>query len=90
MVVRFRQVHRGRVRDLGDDFLQLLEANDPGVECLIFQLNQAFMNLFVNAAQAIGTHGTITLRTGADGERVAAPRSAQHVEVKHTMVRRNR
>ncbi|WP_374486792.1 histidine kinase [Zoogloea sp.] len=42
----------------------------PLVECLPSQLNQVFMNLLVNAAQAIETHGTITLRTRADGDRV--------------------
>jgi signal transduction histidine kinase len=40
------------------------------VECVPSQLNQVFMNLMVNAAQAIeGPRGTITLRTGAaDGQ----------------------
>ncbi|MFZ2269926.1 MAG: cache domain-containing protein [Azonexus sp.] len=37
----------------------------PDVECLGSQMNQVFMNLLVNAAQAIETRGTITLRTGA-------------------------
>jgi PAS domain S-box-containing protein len=37
----------------------------PPVECVPSQLNQVFMNLMVNAAQAIeGPRGTITLRTG--------------------------
>ena len=35
----------------------------PPVECLISQLNQVFMNLLVNAGQAIPERGTITLRT---------------------------
>ncbi|MBU1777567.1 MAG: PAS domain S-box protein [Gammaproteobacteria bacterium] len=35
----------------------------PPVECLISQLNQVFMNLLINAAQAIETKGTITIRT---------------------------
>ncbi|MDQ7981717.1 ATP-binding protein [Paraburkholderia sp. SARCC-3016] len=40
----------------------------PQVECVATQLNQVFMNLLVNAAQAIESRGTITLRTGtADG-----------------------
>jgi signal transduction histidine kinase len=43
----------------------------PHIKCLPSQLNQVFMNLLVNAAQATpeGTHGTITLRCGtqADG-----------------------
>ena len=42
----------------------------PEVECLPAQLNQVFMNLLVNAGQAIEKHGTITLRTGREGERV--------------------
>ena len=44
----------------------------PLVECLLPQLNQVFMNLFVNAAQAMpdGRRGTITVRTGTAGEEV--------------------
>jgi two-component system NtrC family sensor kinase len=42
----------------------------PLVECLPSQLNQVFMNLLVNAAQAIATHGTITIRTYVDGDTV--------------------
>jgi signal transduction histidine kinase len=42
----------------------------PPVECLLPQLNQVFMNLLVNAAQAIETKGTITIRTGSVGEQV--------------------
>jgi PAS domain S-box-containing protein len=40
----------------------------PPVRCLAAQMNQVFMNLIVNAAHAIATHGTITLATGHDGE----------------------
>ena len=41
----------------------------PLVECMPSQLNQVFMNMLVNAAQAIPEHGTITLRSGcADNE----------------------
>lgn len=36
----------------------------PQVECLASQLNQVFMNMLVNAAHAIETQGTITVRTG--------------------------
>ncbi|MET3105949.1 two-component system NtrC family sensor kinase [Oxalobacteraceae bacterium GrIS 1.18] len=36
----------------------------PPVFCIISQLNQVFMNLFVNAAHAIKDHGTITISTG--------------------------
>jgi signal transduction histidine kinase len=38
----------------------------PVVPCLPTQLNQVFMNLLVNAAQAIAGKGTITLRSGFD------------------------
>ena len=38
----------------------------PQVECVPSQLNQVFMNMLVNAAQAIEAQGTITIRTGAD------------------------
>lgn len=40
----------------------------PPVECLSSQLNQVFMNLLVNAAQAIESKGTIYIRTGIQGE----------------------
>jgi two-component system, NtrC family, sensor kinase len=42
----------------------------PNVECLLPQLNQVFMNLLVNAAHAIVEHGTITVRTGMEGNEV--------------------
>ena len=42
----------------------------PEVECLSSQLNQVFMNLLVNAAHAIEEHGTITIRTGQQGDEV--------------------
>jgi len=42
----------------------------PPVECRLSYLNQVFMNLLTNAAQAIEGRGTITLRTGAEGDRV--------------------
>ncbi len=42
----------------------------PSVRCLAAQLNQVFMNLLVNAAQAIEGSGTITVRTRDEGERV--------------------
>ncbi|PTB20150.1 hypothetical protein C9I57_13685 [Trinickia symbiotica] len=37
----------------------------PHVECIPSQINQVFMNLLVNAAQAIPHRGTITIRTYA-------------------------
>jgi len=46
----------------------------PQIECLPSQLNQVVMNLAMNAAYACGTkpgaRGTITFRTGNDGEEV--------------------
>ncbi len=41
----------------------------PPVECIASQINQVFMNLMVNAAQAMpeGRRGTITLRCGSAG-----------------------
>ena len=40
----------------------------PEVECIPSQLNQVFMNLLVNATQAIDEHGVITIRTRQDGD----------------------
>lgn len=44
----------------------------PPVECVPSQINQVFMNLLVNAAQAMdgSKRGTIFLRTGVEGDRV--------------------
>jgi two-component system, NtrC family, sensor kinase len=42
----------------------------PKVECLPSRLSQVFLNLLVNAGQAIGAEGTITLSTGVDGGEV--------------------
>lgn len=36
----------------------------PQVECIASQINQVFMNMLVNAAHAIETRGTITIRSG--------------------------
>lgn len=38
----------------------------PPVRCIPGQINQVFMNLLVNAAQAMDEHGVITLRSGHD------------------------
>lgn len=38
----------------------------PPIRCIISQLNQVFMNLFVNASHAIKETGTITISTGAE------------------------
>jgi signal transduction histidine kinase len=40
----------------------------PPVECLGGQVNQVFMNLLSNAADAVGERGTITIRTERAGE----------------------
>lgn len=45
-------------------------ATIPDIECLPSQLNQVFMNMMVNAGHAIEERGTITLRTGSEGEEV--------------------
>lgn len=42
----------------------------PDVECISSQINQVFMNLLVNACHAIENHGTITIRTGLQGDEV--------------------
>ena len=38
------------------------------IECLPSQINQVFMNMLVNAAHAIESLGTITIRTGMQGD----------------------
>lgn len=42
----------------------------PEIVCLPSQLNQVFMNLLVNAAQAIETKGDISIRTGRRDQEV--------------------
>ena len=42
----------------------------PLIECLPFQLNQVFLNLLVNAAQAIEEQGEIRICTEADDDKV--------------------
>ncbi|MCH7549151.1 MAG: hypothetical protein IH969_06410, partial [Candidatus Krumholzibacteriota bacterium] len=42
----------------------------PLIECYPNQLNQVFMNLLTNAADAIEGEGTITITTEVDGDRV--------------------
>lgn len=42
----------------------------PDIECIPSQINQVFMNLLINAGQAIEGRGSITLRTGSDGDNV--------------------
>jgi hemerythrin-like metal-binding protein len=42
----------------------------PPVACIPSQINQVLVNLLVNAAQAVTSPGTITLRSGVQGESV--------------------
>jgi len=42
----------------------------PDIYCLPSQLDQVFMNLLINAAQAIEVRGTVTIRTGQEGDSV--------------------
>lgn len=42
----------------------------PNIMCMPAQLNQVFMNLLMNAGQAIEDHGRITIRTGREGGNV--------------------
>ena len=42
----------------------------PQIECYPSQLNQVFMNLLINGAQAIVGQGAITIRTGTEGDQV--------------------
>jgi len=42
----------------------------PQVECYPSQLNQVFMNLLINGAQSIVGQGSITIRTGTEGDQV--------------------
>lgn len=57
----------------------------PDVECLSSQLNQVFMNLLVNAAQAIDDNGTITVRTGKheDGVWVEVEDTGKGIAAEH-------
>lgn len=40
----------------------------PEIECAPSQLNQVFLNLFTNAAQAMEANGTLHIRTWSDGD----------------------
>ncbi|HRF71951.1 MAG TPA: PAS domain S-box protein [Accumulibacter sp.] len=55
----------------------------PPINCLASQLNQVFMNLLVNAAQAIETRGRIDIRTGSE-EDAAGAVNAVWVEIEDT------
>jgi len=53
------------------------DENLPDVECYPGLLNQVFLNLIVNASQAIANEGTITIRTAAEADQA-------HISVKDT------
>ncbi|HEY2381676.1 MAG TPA: ATP-binding protein [Terriglobia bacterium] len=55
---------KGRIR-IERDFAEL-----PEIECHPNQLNQVFMNILVNAAQAIPQRGTIRIRTWTENDQV--------------------
>ncbi len=58
--------------ELRDRITVVKEFGDlPLVECYPHQIHQVFMNLLVNASQAITGEGTITIRTRAEGDEVA-------------------
>lgn len=61
-MVRHELKHRA---DIVEEYGEL-----PMVECVPAQLGQVFLNLLVNAAQAIRYWGTITVRTGMEGDEV--------------------
>ena len=42
----------------------------PKVECVPSRLGQVFLNLLVNAGQALGAEGKVTLSTGVEGSQV--------------------
>lgn len=52
------------IRQKADVITQFCEL--PQIEGVPSQLNQVFLNLLINAAQAIEGHGTITISTGCD------------------------
>lgn len=61
--------------ELGDRIEVVKEYGDlPAVECCVGEMNQVFMNLLTNAAEAIEGKGTITIRTFQEGENL-------HVEI---------
>jgi len=58
--------------ELRDRFRVVKEYGDlPRVECYPNQVHQVFMNLIVNAIQAMGERGALTIRTRREGDEVA-------------------
>ncbi len=62
-------------------------AGVPQIKCYPFQLNQVFMNLLVNASQALDGKGSITLRTGFDAQEVwvAVQDSGRGIKPEHLL-----
>ncbi len=63
-----------------EDFADL-----PQIECNVSQLNQVFLNLINNAAQAIGENGTITVRSRVEdaGIRIEVEDTGGGIAVEH-------
>lgn len=61
-------VVRNELKYKADVILELGQI--PEIVCIPAQLNQVFMNLLVNAAQAIPERGTITVRSGLERDHV--------------------
>ena len=68
-----------QVRKAGVDVCWELSEDDPVIRADHFQMEQLFLNLILNAVQAMPDGGTLTLRTRCSGTRV-------HVEVVDTGV----
>lgn len=60
----------------------------PEIECIPSQINQVFMNLLVNAAQAIPERGRITLRTQDLGEGVCVEISDTGTGIPQDLIKR--
>lgn len=75
---RLSDLHEGlrnTIRLLVTEFKEKITIHEefgviPEVECNLSQVNQVFMNLLSNAAQAIDGRGDIWIRTRRDGDRV--------------------
>ncbi len=50
--------------------IEINYGNLPRVECLPSRLSQVFLNLLVNAGQAVGAEGKVALSTGVEGGQV--------------------
>ena len=59
----------------------------PRIPCYAAQLNQVFLNLLVNARQAIKGKGTITISTALKGDRVVVKISNVVVKISNVVVK---